>query len=229
MTSRCCSILVIIVLLSPLTGIQAADNELTPQEREEGYVLLFNGTDLKGWHLATGVHGGWKAQDGALNLTKDGRMLYTDQQYDNFILKLDFKMARNCNSGVFIRVGDPQNPGQTGLEIQILDDASRKEPTFHSCGSIYGFVRPKKHVTRPAGQWNTFIITANKNLITVEMNDAKICEMNLEEWDKPGLRPDGSKLRSNVIARNLPRKGLIGLQDHTSTISFKNIKLKVLK
>ncbi|HXG10117.1 MAG TPA: DUF1080 domain-containing protein [Gemmataceae bacterium] len=214
------------LLAAPARG---ADNELTPAEKNDGWILLFNGKDLTGWHRTSPGFGTWKVEDGAICLTgRGGGMLYTDERYDNFILKVDFKMSPRCNSGVFVRVGDPKTPVQTGLEVQVLDDQGRK-PTRNSCGAIYDLVAPSKAVTRPAGEWNTFVITCNKNLITVELNGEKICAMNVDEWDKPGLRPDGSKHKYQLAIKDFPRKGLIGFQDHGTPVCYKNIKLKPLK
>jgi hypothetical protein len=215
------------LLLCVPTG-RAADNELTPDEKKEGYVLLFDGKELKGWKRVAAGFGGWMVEDGCIHLTKGGGMLYTEGEYDNFILKIDFRMAKGCNSGVFLRVGDPKNEVQTGLEIQVLDDSGKK-PNRNSSGSIYDLVAPSKNTAKPAGEWNTFVITANKNLISVQMNGEKVAEINVDEWDKPGMRPDGSKHKYKLAIKDFPRKGLIGLQDHGQSIDYKNIKLKPLK
>jgi hypothetical protein len=230
MFPRCCFTLCTLAPLALLTSAgRAADNELTAQEKEEGYVLLFNGKDLTGWHRNSPGYGGWHVADGALCLgTTRGGMVYADGQYDNFVLKIDFKMSKGCNSGVFIRVGDPRNEVQTGLEIQVLDDHGRP-PTRNSCGSLYDLVAPTKNVVKPADEWNTFVITANKNLITVELNGEKVTHINLDEWDKPGLRPDGSKHKYKLAVKDFPRTGLIGFQDHGRPVSYKNIKLKPIK
>src|SRR5262249_11112736 len=114
-------------LLLALAGpAPAADNELTPAEKKEGYVLLFDGKSLKGGHGTAAGFGGWAAKDGELCLDKGGGMLYADGKYDNFVLKIDFKTSKGCNSGVFVRVGNPRDPVQTGIEVQILDDFGKK-------------------------------------------------------------------------------------------------------
>lgn len=216
-------------LALPAYPVQAADNQLTDEEKKDGFVLLFNGTDLKGWHRNQEGYGGWKVENGAMCLAKGGSgNLYTDEQYDNFVLKIDFKMGRHCNSGVFLRVGDPKNEVQTGIEVQVLDDSGTK-PNRHSCGALYDLVAPSQNVTKPAGEWNSYVITCNKNIITVKENGVKVSEINVDEWDKPGRRPDGTKHKFKKAIKDFPRKGYIGLQDHGGKICYKNIKLKVLK
>src|SRR5262245_9636293 len=123
------AVLPLLILAGLALGVGAArgaDNELSAAEKNEGYILLFNGKDLQGWHRTSAGFGGWHVADGALALSKGGGMLYTDAPYDNFVLKIDFKMSKGCNSGVFLRVGDPRDEVQTGLEIQVLDDSGRK-------------------------------------------------------------------------------------------------------
>jgi hypothetical protein len=224
----CPFLLVLAFLAAPFATAWGADNELTAQEKQEGYVLLFNGKDLTGWHRTSDGHGGWHAADGALCLSKGGRMLYADGAYDNFVLKIDFKLSPRCNSGIFLRVGDPRDEVQTGLEIQVLDDHGR-QPSRNSCGSIYDLVAPSKNVTKPAGEWNTCVLTADKSLITVELNGEKIAQINVDEWNQPGLRPDGSKHKYKKAIKDFPRRGLIGLQDHGQAVCYKNIKLKPLR
>lgn len=216
------------VLLLGFPVLHAADNELTPEEKSEGYVLLFNGKDLTGWHRVGEGLGGWKAEDGAICLSKGGQMLYADQKYGNFVLKIDFKMTDRCNSGVFIRVGNPKDEVQTGIEIQVQDDYG-KQPNKNSVGSIYDLVAPTKNTVKPAGEWNSLIITANNNMLTVEMNGEKIAEMDVDQWTTPGKQPDGSKNKYKTALKDFPRVGLIGLQDHGRPVCFKNVKLKVLK
>lgn len=206
----------------------AADNQLTDQEKSEGYKLLFNGSELKGWHRNSDGFGGWRVEDGALCLDKGGGMIYADETFDNFILKVDFKMSAGCNSGIFIRVGDPKNEVQTGLEIQVQDDYGKK-PNRNSAGSIYDLVAPTKNVVKPAGEWNSCTITADGSKITVELNGEMVAQINVDEWDKPGLRPDGSKHKYKAAIKEFPRKGLIGFQDHGKPVCFKNVRIKPLK
>jgi hypothetical protein len=219
---------VLALVALPCPPAAAADNELTPAEKAEGFKLLFNGKDLTGWSRNSAGFGGWSASEGAIKLAKGGGMLYADGEFDNFVLKVDFMMAKGCNSGVFIRTGNKKDEVQTGIEVQVQDDFGKK-PNRNSCGSLYDLVAPKSMPLKPAGEWNTYVITCNKNLITVEMNGEKITEINLDEWDKPGLRPDGSKHKFKMAMKDFPRKGFIGFQDHGNEVAYKNIKIKELK
>jgi hypothetical protein len=220
------SLLILCVLVA--SALQAAENEVSEDEKRDGYVLLFNGKDLKGWHRVGEGYGGWHVKDGALCVSKGGGMLFTNAQYDHFILKVECKMSKGANSGVFLRVGNPRDEVQTGIEVQILDDHGRK-PGLHSCGALYDLVPPRKIVTRPVGEWNAFVITVNRSRIQVELNGEQVSAINLDAWEKPGTRPDGSKHKFRMALKDFPRRGLIGLQDHGTPVCFRNIKLKPLK
>jgi hypothetical protein len=82
---------------------------------------------------------------------------------------------------------------------------------------------------KPAGEWNRVVLTCDKDLIAVELNGVKVTKMDLDEWKKPYLRPDGTRHKFAVAYKGHPRKGYVGLQDHGSACWFKNVKLKPLK
>src|SRR5262245_5958691 len=99
--------------------LRAADNELTPEEKANGTVLLFDGKSVSGW-LANRTGQpipDRSVQDGALNSFKTGgSLVYSQAKYGNFVFNCDFKVSPKCNSGIFIRVGDPKSEVQTGFE-----------------------------------------------------------------------------------------------------------------
>jgi hypothetical protein len=214
------------------SAVQAADNQLTDQERRDGWLLLFDGQTTSGWKNSDGTPIRTSAQDGALNPHKAGHyMLIYDQPLEDFILSLDFKISPGCNSGVFVRTW-PLEPrpgkdvGYNGIEVAIDDTTSAG---YHDTGAIYDLVRPGKNAMRPAGKWNHLRITCDGPWIGVEVNSEAVARMNLDEWTEPHRRPDGSEHKFDVAYRDHPRRGYIGLQDHGSPCWFKNIKLKPLR
>ena len=80
----------------------------------------------------------------------------------------------------------------------------------------------------PLGQWNRVVLTANQNLIEVEVNGEKVTAIDLDQWTEPNRRPDGSRHKFDIAYKSHPRKGYIGLQDHGAPCWFKNIKLRPL-
>ena len=204
---------------------------------------LFNGSNLDGW-TTTGKPEGWAAENGTIAcLVKGGSYLYTKDQYENFVLSLDFKVSppvkklnpktqkeevHKCNSGVFIRWSDLKNPVHTGIEVQVFDSVGVAQPGKHDCGALYDMVAPSKNVEKPVGEWNHLVITCSGPQISVELNGEKVSSMNVDDYSKAGLNPDGTKNKYKFAWKDLPRKGYIGFQDHGHRVWFKDVKIKVL-
>jgi len=157
-------------------------------------------------------------------------MLVHRQLWENFVLALDFRISQGCNSGVFVRTFPLQprsrkDVGYNGIEIAIDDTATAG---YHDTGAIYDLARPSKNAMKPAGEWNHLKVTCDKSLIVVRLNGEQVTEVDLNQFDRPELRPDGSRHKFDLAFKDHPRKGYIGLQDHGSDCWFKNIKLKPL-
>jgi hypothetical protein len=221
-----------IAVLFAVTTLLAADNELTDQEKSNGWILLFDGKTLDGWMTSSEQPSKTPVEDGSLNPHKcGGYMLIHKEPRENYILSLDFKLSPKCNSGIFIRTF-PLKPrpgkdvGFNGIEI-ALDDTTTAG--YHDTGAIYDLVKPKKNAMKPAGEWNRMVITSDKDRIAVELNGEKVTEADLSKFTKPNVRDDGTPHKFDVAYKDHPRKGYIGLQDHGQPCWFKNIKLKPLK
>ena len=189
---------------------------------------MFDGKTLTGWSM-TGKAEGWIVEDGCiLCAVQGGRYLYTLDQYDDFVLSIDFKTEKGANSGVFFRWADLNDPVHTGIEMQILDTYGRDPTRKNDCGAIYDILAPTRNTCKPAGEWNTAVITCDDNLISIELNGEKIVEMDLNRWTEAGKNPDGTKNKFKYANKDIARKGHIGLQDHGGKVWFRNIKLKPL-
>lgn len=180
---------------------------------------LFNGKNLSGWSTS----GNWqvgkdqilsiKPRPGEHGWQRYADYLWTDKQYTNFSLRLDYKIPPQGNSGIFVGVKNKQNPVYEGIEIQILDSYEKKEPlTPHDCGGIIGIEAPTKNMSRPAGKWNQLEITCYKDHLLVALNGREIVDLELSE----------------KIGRLRPLAGYIGLQDHGVPLEFRNIEIKSL-
>jgi hypothetical protein len=142
----------------------------------------------------------------------------------DFILDFDYKLSPGCNSGVFLRVGNLDDPVNTGLEVSLQDTSGRG---YEDPGAIYGLVAPSVNAQKPAGQWNHMTITALGRVISVSLNGTGVSRINLDEWTVPGKRPDSSDYRlAKVAIAALPRAGYLGFQDLIGDCWFKNIVLK---
>lgn len=227
---RITSTLIALILFPFLAS--AADNELTPQEKADGWLLLFDGKSLDGWMTSSGKSSKTPVEDGSINPHKCGAyMMVHKEMWENYVLSLDFKISKGCNSGIFIRTfsltpRQGKDVGFNGMEIAIDDT---KGAGYHDTGALYDLVKPSKEMRKPTGEWNHIVITSNKNIIEVELNGAKVTRMDTSEWPKPNLRPDGTMHKFDIAYKDHPVKGFIGLQDHGLPCWFKNIKIKQLK
>ncbi len=227
--SRILALAFIIAWLNLNAGLLwSADNELTEQEKREGWILLFDGKTTQGWMtikekpIATS-----HVQSGCLNPHPCDYMLVHTQVWQDYTLTMDFRISQKCNSGVFVRtwplVPRPgKDVGFNGIEIAI-DDTSTQG--YHDTGAIYDLVRPNRNAMHPAGQWNHLVINSKDQLLEVELNGVKVTRMDMDEWTQPNRRPDGSEHKFDIAYKMHPRKGYIGLQDHGSDCWYKNIKI----
>lgn len=211
----------------------AQEARYEPRLDKDGYEVLFDGKDLNGWQMER-QKDIWVIDDqGLLTPHKGGGTLFTKVRYCDYELLVDFKVAANqkSNSGVFLRVHDMRQEVNTGLEIQILDNAAygAKWDAMNAQGALYGLVHPAVDANAPLGDWNHYKITANGPNITVVLNDKEIVKADLSLWTKKGLNPDGQHNKFAYPIAALPREGFIGLQNYGGkAVWFKNVRLKKL-
>ena len=222
----------IVVLLAASSLVNAADNVLTDQEKNDGWLLLFDGQTTKGWMSPKEKPLPEKhVHDGSLNPHPCDYMLTSEKAWENYKLSLDFKISPNCNSGIFVRTF-PLTPrpgkdvGFNGLEVAIDDT---KGAGYHDTGAIYDLVKPSKQMMKPIGQGNHIVVTCDKSIISVELNGEKVTTMDMDQFTEKFKRPDGSNHKFDIVYKDHPRKGYIGLQDHGQDCWFKNIKLREIK
>lgn len=226
------------ILLSTLLIISAtqADNTLSDYEARTGWKLLFDGRTTKGWKRFGAdepVGSGWKVEEGALTYvpgTGSGGDVMTDQDYADFDLLIDWKVAPGGNSGLFFRSDPTQNPSYlTGPEMQILDNARHpdRRNVLTSAGAIYGVFPANLHAIRPAGEWNTFRITAIGPWVRHFANGVLVANyrINSESWKK---KKDASMFKDWDQWGQKPT-GRIVMQDHGDRVAFKNIKIRVIQ
>jgi sugar phosphate isomerase/epimerase len=180
------------------------------------------GTDLS---HADFEPGSWEVVNGVLT-REGGGYIWSKEKYGNFILDLEFKLAENTNSGVFLRCGDLNNYVQSSIEVQIHETT---DGTKHGAnGAIYDCLSPSKNTLKPTGEWNRYTITCKDSLINVVLNNEQIIHMITDNWTDPHLNPDGTKNKFANAIKDMPRVGFIGFQDHGQPIWFRNIKIKRL-
>lgn len=200
------------------------------QADASGFINLFNGRDLSGWQKATN----WAVEGGVITLKDrsdrqehNDNYLYTERQYGDFVLDLEFKPGQGTNSGVFLRTTNTQDPVQTGLEIQVAGSAPGRPLTKGSVGGIYDMVAPSANPLK-LDDWNRYTITCRGSRITVVLNGQQVSEADLDRWTELGKNPDGTANKFNRPVREFGRTGYIGLQDHGTPVQYRNIRIRPL-
>jgi hypothetical protein len=207
------------------------DNTLTAKEKRDGWILLFDGKTLDGWMTSSEKPSKVPVEEGCIQPHGcGGYMMVHRKMWENFILSLDFKISKDCNSGVFFRTYSltprrDNDVGYNGIEMQILDSPGAG---FNDTGAIYDLSKPTKQAMKPVGQWNHLVLTVDGNTVKVELNGEVVNRVDLDKFTEKNRRPDGSEHKFDVAYKDHPRKGYIGLQDHGAPCWFKNIKLKPL-
>ena len=226
-----------LVSFAILTGgnVKKSDKSL---ENQKGWISLFDGKTTKGWHSYGKPTAGeaWKVEDGTIHLDAGKGLsagdLVTNESFENFDLKLDWKISMNGNSGViFFIQDDPAKYKQiwfTGPEMQVLDNDGHSDGKIlkHRAGNLYDLIAGKEGVVKAVGEWNQVEIISNKGKLDLLLNGVTVVSTTVgdDNWKKliAGSKfkdmPDFAKVFS----------GHIGLQDHGNEVWFKDIKIKKL-
>ena len=225
-----------IFIISACSG--DGNNRLTKQEKKDGWVLLFDGKTTKGWrgYNKSDIGSGWFVKEGILTcLGKGGDIggdIIHDEQFDNFELRVDWKISKGGNSGIFYHVIEGEiysAPYQTGPEYQLIDDINfpgdLKE--WQQAGADYAmYIANDKKKLKPVGEWNCSKIVFDNGHVEHWLNGEKILEFTAwsEDWQQ---KKETGKWK-DFPDYGLAQKGYVGLQDHGNNISFRNIKIKKL-
>ena len=164
--------------------------------------------------------GSWAWENHVL-VAKGGGDLWTKENYGDFAVMLEFRTAKDSNSGVFLRCTDPVNWLQNSMEIQILQGTEIDKK--HVVGALYDCLAPKKEIQIQPGVWHRYVITAKGSVITVSLDGEEIVKADLSKWTQAHRNPDGTENKFDHAYKDMPRSGRIGLQYHGSPIEFRNL------
>ncbi|MFH5886114.1 DUF1080 domain-containing protein [Halalkalibaculum sp. DA3122] len=213
---------------------------MTTQEKQEGWELLFDGETTEGWrgyNKEQFPEEGWIVENGMLSVIEGGGGgdIITTQVYEDYILKLEWRVAKGANGGIFYAaVEQPEEAIYwSAPEIQILDndnhpDAERGKDGNRKATSLYDLIPAEPQNANPFGEWNQITIEVTGNGAHVEhwMNGEKVVEY--ERWTDEWYE----MLQQSKFAPHpefgAAHEGYIGLQDHGNRVDFRNIKIKVL-
>ncbi|RIK76583.1 MAG: DUF1080 domain-containing protein [Planctomycetota bacterium] len=184
---------------------------------------LLNGKDLSGWIGATDDY---EVVDGAVQAKKGrGGNLLTEEEYEDFIVRMEFKLPPGGNNGLAIRTPDAKtNPAFGAIELQVLDDAPEHYPDlqdYQTHGSVYGLIAAKRGFLRPVGQWNYQETVVDGDHIIVRLNGFTILDGRVSEALKKPL--DGQD-----HAGAARKRGHFGFAGHQDPVAFRNVRIKRL-
>ncbi len=203
-------------------GAEEANGMLRGEDQKQGFVSLFNGTDLSGWQ---GDVDNYEVVDGLLQCRKGkGGVLFTQDEYEDFVVRVEFRLPSGGNNGLALRYPGKGRASYDGMcELQILDDDAEKyaklDPRqFH--GSAYGMVPAHRGYLRGVGEWNYQEVTVKGSTIQVELNGTKIldCDLSTVTEFKDDRPHPGKDLK----------RGYFGFAGHNDPVAFRRIAIKRL-
>jgi HEAT repeat protein len=205
--------------------ISEKEYNLTPEEKSEGFVALFNGRNLDNW---IGNKDSYNAEDGMIVIKPEkgsGGNLYTAGEYADFIFRFEFQLTPDANNGLGIRAPLEGDAAYVGMELQILDNtaavyANLQPYQYH--GSVYGVIPARKGYLKPVGEWNYEEVIAQGTRIKVILNGTVIVD-----GDIAGPRDNGT-MDHNDHPGLKNKTGHIGFLGHGSVVRFRNIRIKDL-
>lgn len=178
--------------------------------------------------------GVWYYEGDVLTASEDA-CLFTEVEFENFVVDLEFKNETGSNSGVIVYCTDRNDWIPNSVEIQIADDyyfMDKDWPQEYMCGGIFGHLPPASTLVKKAGEWNHMNISCSGQHIVVELNGTVSADMDMGKWTSGTENPDGSAIPAWLPKpyAQLPTKGYIGLQGKhgEATIYFRNVKIAKL-
>ncbi len=221
-------------------------NTLSSAEAAQGWILLFDGKTGAGWRGVNKADfpAGWVVEDGTLKCigsgmgeagaANGGDILYAGRKFSNFDLKIEWKISKGGNSGIFyLGQENGKEIWRTAPEFQVLDNDNHPDALLgkdgnRMAGSLYDLIPAKPQNTKPFGEWNSAEIVCYQGTVVHKQNGATIVEYHLwtPEWNEmvknskfPSYNPDWA---------NVAKEGVIALQDHGNDVWYRNIKIRPL-
>jgi hypothetical protein len=227
---------------APKTESTMSEDTTAVSAPAEEWISLFDGKTFNGWSRYGGgeVGKGWKIENGELYLDatnkdswkeEDGGDIVTNEEFENFHFKTEWKISPNGNSGIIFLVHESpefERTYQTGPEMQVLDNEGHPDGkiTSHRSGDLYDLIVSSEETVKPVGEWNQAEIILNQGKLDLILNGVTVVSTTMwtPEWD---TLVAGSKFK-DMPGFAKYKKGKIALQDHGDVVHYRNVVIKKL-
>lgn len=223
------------------TDTGQAEQNAGPAKTEEPattsqWVSLFDGTTIAGWHKYGGGETGWKIADSTLYVdpkVKEGRGdIVTDEEFENFDLKMEWKISKGGNSGIIFYVVEDtskfKNTYESGPEMQVVDNEGHPDGKIvkHQAGDLYDMISSGKQAAKPVGEWNEVEIKSLNGKLDFYLNGENIVSTTM--WDETWNKMIADSKFKAWPGFGTFKKGRIALQDHGDAVWYRNIRIMKL-
>jgi HEAT repeat protein len=199
--------------------------QLTSEEKNEGFEILFDGTSMDKW---TGNTKDYMVENGEMVIRPNegsGGNLFTKDEFSDFVFRFEFKLTPGANNGLGVRAPLEGDAAYEGIEIQILDNDAeiyKSLDPYQYHGSLYGIMMAKRGYLKPLGEWNYEEVQVKGDHFKVILNGTVILDGSIAD----------AKANGTLDGKDHPglfrKSGRIAFLGHGSEVYFKNIRVKRL-
>lgn len=220
---------------SALTLFTSCQSRTPHGSKSAGWQSLFDGKTTTGWRSfkKTGFPAtGWVVENGWLHcLGHKGGDIITEQEFNDFELEWEWKIAPAGNSGVKHFVTESRKSA-IGHEYQMIDDDREPDARIaagkHVTASFYDVLKPSvKPPVRPVGQINRSRILVRGNHVEHWLNGVEVLAY---ECGSDALKAAVEDSKFKLVAGFGDKiRGHILLQDHHTEVWFRNIRIRLIQ
>lgn len=223
-------------------------NSLSPEEKLQGWRLLFDGArliGLRGVQSTNPIGAGWKIEAGELKLPKEikdtdritGGDLITSEGYYDFEFRFEWKSTAAAESGVRYMLTETIGKSPEGLEYQIIDDVHNskglKGGGIMRSSSLEGVLPPGSNakllsadpLERRGDPWNEGRILVQGNQVQHWLNGEKVLDFVLGPAVRNAAAASGVRVGPGWGTKKLTK---LALMDQGTEIAFRNLKIRVI-
>ncbi|MES1259003.1 MAG: DUF1080 domain-containing protein [Gemmatimonadota bacterium] len=208
---------------------RAGDGFVPDSVRQGGWMSLFDGRTLTGWHAyqqPISITTGWRIEDGNIKTTGDAKDLVSDLQFSSFELELQWKVSTGANSGIFYWANEgTAQIYENAPEDQILDNIGSPDTTpMNAAGALYDLYPAPLTAVKPVGEWNQVRNVVHGSKVQQWLNGVKYVDV---DFDSREMRAKIAASKFNQwLTFGKSRRGHLGLQSHGGTVWFRAIRIK---